>query len=171
MNSAKVFSVVSLASATTVASFMALMIIRGTMPIIQMAPFIGLNGAIVGGLFYLGVDSITSFSAQASVANTPPKLVMVRDNNGRVLTIKSDGVQQQEDQGFNMFGGEKQEEYNEFEDEFLEEVPLSKRLGLSNEQMIETIKTLLLVCPNCRNIRWSSLREQQFHSLYGRNER
>ncbi|MBD3172668.1 hypothetical protein GF326_09365, partial [Candidatus Bathyarchaeota archaeon] len=48
MDSAKVFSVISLASATTVASFMALMIIRGTMPIMQMAPFIGLNGAIVG---------------------------------------------------------------------------------------------------------------------------
>jgi len=79
MNSAKVFSVVSLASATTVASFMALMIIRGTMPIMQMAPFIGLNGAIVGGLFYLGVDSITSFSAQASAAGAKPQLVMVRD--------------------------------------------------------------------------------------------
>ena len=61
MNSAKVFSVVALASATTVAAFMALMIFRGTMPIIQMAPFIGLNGAIVGGLFYLGIDAITSF--------------------------------------------------------------------------------------------------------------
>ncbi|MBT4319335.1 signal peptidase I [Candidatus Bathyarchaeota archaeon] len=146
MNSAKVFSVVSLASATTVASFMALMIIRGTMPIIQMAPFIGLNGAIVGGLFYLGVDSITSFSAQATAANTPPKLVMVRDNNGRVLTIKSEGAQQQqEDQGFSLFGGGQQEEYEEFEDEFLEEVPISQRLGLSSEQMIETIKTLLLV--------------------------
>ena len=47
MNSAKIFSVVSLASATTVASFMALMIIRGTMPLIQMARCIGLSGAIV----------------------------------------------------------------------------------------------------------------------------
>jgi len=74
MDSAKVFSVISLASATTVASFMALMIIRGTMPIIQMAPFIGLNGAIVGGLFYLGVDAMTSFSGRSE-----PKLVMVRD--------------------------------------------------------------------------------------------
>jgi len=61
MNSAKVSSVVALASATTVAAFMALMIFRGNMPIIQMAPFIGLNGAIVGGL-----STSASTPAQAS---------------------------------------------------------------------------------------------------------
>lgn len=142
MNSAKIFSVVSLASATTVASFMALMIIRGTMPIMQMAPFIGLNGAIVGGLFYLGVDSITSFSAQASAASAKPQLVMVRDASGQILSITNRGAQQ-EDEGFTLFGGGQQEEYDE--DEFLEEVPLSQRLGLNSEQMIETIKTVLLV--------------------------
>ena len=47
MNSAKILSVVNLANATTVASFMALMIIHGTMPLIPMTPFIGLSGAIV----------------------------------------------------------------------------------------------------------------------------
>ena len=144
MNSAKVFSVVSLASATTVASFMALMIIRGTMPIMQMAPFIGLNGAIVGGLFYLGVDSITSFSAQASAAGAKPQLVMVRDGSGQILSINNKGAQQQ-DEGFTLFGGGQQEEYDEYEDELFEEVPLSERLGLSREMMIETIKTVLLV--------------------------
>ena len=144
MNSAKVFSVVSLASATTVASFMALMIIRGTMPIMQMAPFIGLNGAIVGGLFYLGVDSITSFSAQASAASAKPQLVMVRDASGQILSINNKGAQQ-EDEGFTLFGGGQQEEYDEYEDEQMDQVPLSQRLGLSNEQMIETIKTVLLV--------------------------
>ena len=144
MNSAKIFSVVSLASATTVASFMALMIARGTMPIMQMAPFIGLNGAIVGGLFYLGVDAITSFSQQAgAAAANPPKLVMVRDGTGQVLSIKTEGAQQM-DEGFSLFG-EEEEYLDEFEDELLEETPLSARLGLSYEQMIETIKTGLLV--------------------------
>lgn len=144
MNSAKIFSVVSLASATTVASFMALMIARGTMPIMQMAPFIGLNGAIVGGLFYLGVDAITSFSQQAgAAAANPPKLVMVRDSTGQVLSIKTEGAQQM-DEGFSLFG-EEEEYLDEFEDELLEETPLSARLGLSYEQMIETIKTVLLV--------------------------
>ncbi len=146
MNSAKVFSVVSLASATTVASFMALMIARGTMPIMQMAPFIGLNGAIVGGLFYLGVDAITSFSQQAgAAAANPPKLVMVRDSSGQVLSIKTEGAPQL-DEGFSLFGGDEEEEYlGEFEDELLEDQPLSSRLGLSYEQMIETIRTVLLV--------------------------
>ena len=146
MNSAKIFSVVSLASATTVASFMALMIARGTMPIMQMAPFIGLNGAIVGGLFYLGVDAITSFSQQAgAAAAAKPKLVMVRDSTGQVLSIKTEGAPQM-DEGFNLFGGDQEDEYlDEYEDELLEETPLSARLGLNYEQMIETIKTVLLV--------------------------
>jgi hypothetical protein len=47
MNLAKVLSVVNLANVTTVASFLALMIIQGTMPLIQMTPFIGLSCAIV----------------------------------------------------------------------------------------------------------------------------
>ena len=138
MNSAKVFSVISLASATTVASFMALMIIRGTMPIIQMAPFIGLNGAIVGGLFYLGIDAISSFGG----AQTEPKLVMVRDAQGRVLSIKTEGGQQ--DDPFSLFGDETEEEELSY-DELMEEQPLSERLGLSYDAMIETIKTVLLI--------------------------
>lgn len=137
MNSAKVFSVISLASATTVASFMALMIIRGTMPIVQMAPFIGLNGAIVGGLFYLGIDAISSFGGP-----TEPKLVMVRDTRGQVLSIKTEGGQQ--DEPFSLFGGEA-EEADETYDELIEKAPLSERLGLSQDAMIETIKTVLLI--------------------------
>jgi len=136
MDSAKVFSVVSLASATTVASFMALMIIRGTMPIIQMAPFIGLNGAIVGGLFYLGVDAMTSFSGRSE-----PKLVMVRDEIGQVLSIKTEGGSASEP--FSLFGDETAEE--EYLDEFVEEKPLSERLGFTSEQIIEVIKTALLI--------------------------
>jgi len=132
LNSAKIFSVVSLASATTVASFMALMIIRGTMPIMQMAPFIGLNGAIVGGLFYLGIDAITSFSSEAN-QQTQPKLVMVRDNTGRVLAIKSGETPTQEP-------------YSLFEEEPLElDQPLSQKLGLTNQQLTSHIKTLLLL--------------------------
>jgi len=136
MDSAKVFSVVSLASATTVASFMALMIIRGTMPLIQMAPFIGLNGAIVGGLFYLGIDAMTSFSGRAE-----PKLVMVRDEVGQVLSIKTEGGSTAEP--FSLFSEESAEE--EFFDEFVEEKSLSERLGLTSEQIIEAIKTVLLI--------------------------
>ena len=135
MDSAKVFSVISLASATTVASFMALMIIRGTMPIIQMAPFIGLNGAIVGGLFYLGIDAMSSFNGRAE-----PKLVMVRDNHGQVLSIKTEGGQSSEP--FSFFGEETEEEVFE---EFEVEKPLSERLGLTSGQIIEAIKTVLLI--------------------------
>lgn len=135
MDSTKVFSVVSLASATTVASFMALMIIRGSMPIMQMVPFIGLNGAIVGGLFYLGVDAMTSFDKDSE-----PKLVMVRDSRGQVLSIKKEGGSEP----FTLFDSEP-----EIEDEplieFELETPLSERLGLSSNQIIEVIKTLLLV--------------------------
>jgi len=138
MNSAKVFSVISLASATTVASFMALMIIRGTMPIMQMAPFIGLNGAIVGGLFYLGLDAASSFGG----GSEEPKLVLVRDARGQVLSIKTEGGQQ--DEPFSLFGGET-EEVDEVYDELIEKKPLSERLGLSYDAMIDTIKTVLLI--------------------------
>ncbi len=138
MDSAKVFSVISLASATTVASFMALMIIRGTMPIIQMAPFIGLNGAIVGGLFYLGIDAISSFGGAAA----EPKLVMVRDQQGQVLSIKTEGGSEAEP--FTLFDDE-QELEPETMDEVIIEKPLSEYLGLTYEQMIETLKTVLLV--------------------------
>lgn len=130
MNSAKVFSVVSLASATTVASFMALMIFRGTMPLIQMAPFIGLNGAIVGGLFYLGIDAITSFGD----ASAEPKLVMVRDREGRVLSIESRGSQVEDTFGFSSESDEPEEAK-----------PFSERLGLTRVQMIDTIKTVLMI--------------------------
>jgi signal peptidase len=120
---------------------MALMIIRGTMPIMQMAPFIGLNGAIVGGLFYLGIDAISSFSTGAATA-AQPKLVMVRNKNGQVLEIRTEGAQQSTDDTFTLFGG--QEELDEIDD-FTEPVPLSTRLGLTSQQMTETIKTVLLV--------------------------
>jgi len=138
MNSAKVFSVISLASATTVASFMALMIIRGTMPIMQMAPFIGLNGAIVGGLFYLGLDAASSFGG----GSEEQKLVLVRDARGQVLSIKTEGGQQ--DEPFSLFGDET-EEVDEAYDELIEKKPLSERLGLSYDAMIDTIKTVLLI--------------------------
>jgi signal peptidase len=133
MNSAKIFSVVSLASATTVASFMALMIIRGTMPLIQLAPFIGLNGAIVGGLFYLGIDAITSFGN----TKAEPQFVMVRNGEGRVLSIETRGGAQEEP--FSLFGEKEEEEAPEIE------VPLSERLGLNYKQMTETLRTVLVV--------------------------
>ena len=136
MDSAKVFSVISLASATTVASFMALMIIRGNMPIMQMAPFIGLNGAIVGGLFYLGIDAMSSFKNASE-----PKLVMVRDSIGQVLSIKTEGGSQSEP--FSLFDSEptEEEEISEFKDE----KPLSERLGFTSDQIISAIKTVLLI--------------------------
>jgi signal peptidase len=135
MNSAKVFSVVALASATTVAAFMALLIFRGNMPIIQMAPFIGLNGAIVGGLFYLGIDAITSFGA---AAQAEPKLVLVRNSEGRVMSIETRGSQTEES-GF--FGGGGEKEVLELE----EAKPLTERLGLTSEQMLDAIKTVMIV--------------------------
>ena len=133
MNSAKIFSVVSLASATTVASFMALMIIRGNMPLIQMIPFIGLNGAIVGGLFYLGIDAISNFGD----AKAGPKYVMVRNGEGRVLSIETKGGSQGE--AFTLFGGKEEEEPLEVK------LPLSERLGLTHKQITETVRTALIV--------------------------
>jgi signal peptidase len=68
---------------------------------------------------------------------------MVRDSTGQVLSIKTEGAPQLEE-GLSLFG--EQEEYlDEYEDELAEEIPLSQRLGLSYEQMIDTIKTVLLV--------------------------
>lgn len=133
MNSAKVFSVVALASATTVAAFMALMIFRGNMPLIQMAPFIGLNGAIVGGLFYLGIDAVTSFGA---AAQAEPQLVLVRNGQGRVFSIESRGLQT-EDSGF-LSGVEEVLEFKEAK-------PLSERLGLMSQQTLGTIKTVVII--------------------------
>ena len=130
MNSTKVFSVVALASATTVAAFMALMILRGNMPIIQMAPFIGLNGDIVGGLFYLGIDAITSFGAAAQIE---PQLVMVRNNEGRMLSIESRGPPI-DDHGF--FAGA---------EEVVDAKPINEKLGLTSRQTLDTIKTVTVI--------------------------
>ncbi|MBD3172795.1 signal peptidase I [Candidatus Bathyarchaeota archaeon] len=110
------------------------MIIRGTMPIMQMAPFIGLNGAIVGGLFYLGIDAISSFGGGPA----EPKLVMVRDQQGQVLSIKTEGGSQAEP--FTLF-----DEEPETVDEVIIEKPLSEYLGLTYDQIVETIKTVLLI--------------------------
>jgi signal peptidase I len=133
MNSAKVFSVVALASATTVAAFMALMIFRGNMPLIQMAPFIGLNGAIVGGLFYLGIDAVTSFGA---AARDEPQLVLVRNGQGRVFSIESRDPQT-EDSGF--LGGVEEAL------ELKEAKSISERLGLTSKQTLDTIKTVMII--------------------------
>ena len=43
-----------------------MIIILGIIHIMQIAPFIGLNSAIVGELFYLGIDAISSFSTGAA---------------------------------------------------------------------------------------------------------
>jgi len=132
MDSAKAFSVISLASATTVASFMALMIIRGAMPLIQMAPFIGLNGAIVGALFYLGIDSISSFSGKKE-----PKIVMIRNTEGKVISIREE--EEQEEEGFlGLFNEAGHEEASM-------ETSLSHRLGLHQTDFTSTIKTILFV--------------------------
>jgi signal peptidase len=130
MNSAKIFNVVSLASATKVAAFMALMILRGNMPIIQMALFVGLNGIIVGGLFYIGIDAITSFGA---AAQTEPRLALVRNNEGRVLCIESRGPPI-DNHGF--FGGA---------EEVIDAKPINERLGLTSRQTLDTIKTVMVI--------------------------
>jgi hypothetical protein len=113
-----------------VAAFMALIILRGNMPIIPMASSVGLNGAIVGGLFYLGIEAITSFGA---AAQTEPRQVLVRNNEGRVLSIESRGPPT-DDHGF--FGGE--EEVNEVKS-------INERLGLTSRQTLDTIKTVMVI--------------------------
>jgi len=112
---------------------MALMIIRGNMPLLQMIPFIGLNGAIVGGLFYLGIDAISNFSD----AKAGPKYVLVRNGEGRVLSIETKGGSQEET--FSLFGDKEEEEAEVIK------LPLLERLGITHKQVTDTIRTGLIV--------------------------
>lgn len=89
MNTAKIFAVICLASATSVASFQVLMIFRGNLPFNTLVPFIGINGAVIGGLFYLGLDAITVNQPEGQAAK---KILLIRDKAGRVLSIsKAEG--------------------------------------------------------------------------------
>jgi len=89
LNTAKIFAVICLASATCVASFQILMIFRGNLSFNTLVPFIGVNGAVIGGLFYLGLDAITIAQPEAQATK---KILLVRDKAGRVLSIsKADG--------------------------------------------------------------------------------
>jgi len=88
MNSAKIFAVICLARATCVASFQVLMIFRGNLSFNTLVPFIGVNGAVIGGLFYLGLDAITIAQPEAQASK---KILLVRDKAGRVLSINKAG--------------------------------------------------------------------------------
>ena len=88
MNTTKIFAVICLAAATSVASFQILMIFRGNLPFNTLVPFIGINGAVIGGLFYLGIDAITVNQPEGQVAK---KILLIRDKAGRVLSISRAG--------------------------------------------------------------------------------
>jgi signal peptidase I len=88
MNTAKIFAVICLASATCVASFQILMIFRGNLSFNTLVPFIGVNGAVIGGLFYLGLDAITIAQPESQASK---KILLVRDKAGRVLSISKAG--------------------------------------------------------------------------------
>ncbi len=88
MNTAKIFAVICLASATCVASFQILMIFRGNLSFNTLVPFIGVNGAVIGGLFYLGLDAITIAQPEAQATK---KILLIRDKAGRVLSVSKAG--------------------------------------------------------------------------------
>jgi len=88
LNTMKIFAVICLAAATSVASFQVLMIFRGNLPFNTLVPFIGINGAVIGGLFYLGIDAITVNQPEGQIAK---KILLIRDKAGRVLSISRAG--------------------------------------------------------------------------------
>jgi len=88
LNTTKIFAVICLAAATSVASFQILMIFRGNLPFNTLVPFIGINGAVIGGLFYLGIDAIGANQPEGQVAK---KILLIRDKAGRVLSISRAG--------------------------------------------------------------------------------
>ncbi len=88
MNTAKIFAVICLAAATSIASFQVLMIFRGNLPFNTVVPFVGINGAVIGGLFYLGIDAITASQPEGQVAK---KILLIRDSAGRVLSVSRTG--------------------------------------------------------------------------------
>jgi len=86
----KVFSAVCLASALGLLSLLALMLSRGNVPFSAMFPYVGLLGAIVGGLLYLGADAFLTFG-RGKAGREGEGLVLVRDRDGRVLSVKGEG--------------------------------------------------------------------------------
>lgn len=88
MNWGKIFAVLCLASATSIASFQILMIFRGNFSFSQVIPYVLINGAVIGGLFYLGVDAISIKDGAAPIAR---KIMLVRDRAGRILSIQKSG--------------------------------------------------------------------------------
>ena len=90
MRFVKVFSAVCLASALGLLSLLALMLSRGNVPFSAMFPYVGLLGAIVGGLLYLGVDAFLTFG-RVKVDREGEGLVLVRGRDGRVLSVKGEG--------------------------------------------------------------------------------
>jgi len=89
MKFVKVFSIACLASASCLASFIGLMIIRGGMSLTSLLVYVGLLGAIVGGLLYLGVDALLTFG-RGEGGGEGSRLVLVRDREGRVLSVRGE---------------------------------------------------------------------------------
>jgi len=83
-----VFSAVCLASAVGLSSLLALILVKGNVPSQLMFPYIGLLGAIVGGLLYLGVDALLTFGRGKPGESS--RLVLVRDRDGRVLSVRGE---------------------------------------------------------------------------------
>jgi len=85
----KVFSAVCLASAAGLSGLLALVLVRGNVPSQLMFPYIGLLGAIVGGLLYLGVDALFTFG-KSKEGSESSHLVLVRDRDGKILSVKGE---------------------------------------------------------------------------------
>ena len=83
------FSAVCLASAAGLSGLLALILVRGNLPFQLMFPYIGLLGAIVGGLLYLGVDALFTFGRGEGGAEGS-HLVLVRNREGRILSVRGE---------------------------------------------------------------------------------
>ena len=90
MRFVKVFSAVCLASAVCLVCLLALLLSRGNVPFSAMFHYVGLLGAIVGGLLYLGVDAFLTFG-RVKAGREGEGLVLVRGRDGRVLSVKGEG--------------------------------------------------------------------------------
>jgi len=83
----KLFSGLCFASAIALLSLLIFMLVGGFYSSRVTAFFYtALLGACVGGLFYLGIDALITFSGDRSSSSS--KILLIRDDSGRVVSVK-----------------------------------------------------------------------------------
>ncbi len=76
-----------MASAISLTSFLLLILLKGNLPPTTMFMYVGLLGATIGGLLYLGIDATITLKEQRSGDN----IRLIRSSNGRVIAIGNGG--------------------------------------------------------------------------------